>query len=105
VGGRIEFVHTQGHDFPENLADFHLVIHCGACMWNRREVLTRILECREAGVPITNYGMAIAYSLGIFERALAPFPAALDVYREATAARLPSSSEKAAGQPVTRTSA
>ena len=42
----------------------------------------RILRCRKAGVPITNYGLTIAYSLGIFERALSPFPAALDVYRQ-----------------------
>lgn len=74
VGGAIEFTHVQGHDFPPDLANFQLVIHCGACMQNRREVLTRIARCRQARVPITNYGMAIAYSLGIFERALTPFP-------------------------------
>ena len=50
-------------------------------MWNRREMLSRILRCRQAGVPITNYGMTIAYSLGIFERALAPFPGALETYQ------------------------
>jgi hypothetical protein len=50
-------------------------------MFNRREMLGRIMRCREAGVPVTNYGLVIAYSLGIFERALGPFPAALDVYR------------------------
>ena len=49
---------------------YKLVIHCGACMWNRREMLSRILRCQQAGVPITNYGLTIAYSLGIFERAL-----------------------------------
>ena len=43
-------------------------------------MLTRILRCRQAGVPITNYGMTIAYSLGIFERALSPFPGALETY-------------------------
>jgi hypothetical protein len=52
-------------------------------MWNRREVLTRILRCRRVGVPITNYGLTIAYSLGIFERALGPFPGVLEAYREA----------------------
>ena len=50
-------------------------------MWNRREMLSRILKCQQAGVPITNYGLTIAYSLGIFERALQPFPAALEFYR------------------------
>jgi hypothetical protein len=52
-------------------------------MMNRREMLTRILRCRQAGVPMTNYGLTIAYSLGIFERALEPFPAALEIYRRA----------------------
>ena len=81
VGGALQFSHVQGHDFPADLSPFKLVIHCGACMWNRREMLTRILTCRRAGVPITNYGLVISYSLGIFERALAPFPAALDIAR------------------------
>jgi len=72
---------VQGHDFPEDLSPYKLVIHCGACMWNRREMLGRILRCQQAGVPITNYGLTIAYSLGIFERALQPFPAALDFFR------------------------
>ncbi len=83
VGGKLEFVHVQGHDFPNDLSSYKLVIHCGACMWNRREMLSRILQSRRAGVPITNYGLTIAYSLGIFERALEPFPAALDVFRSA----------------------
>ena len=85
VGGELEFTTTQGHDFPPDLAEYKLVIHCGACVQNRREVLSRILKCRRAGVPITNYGLAIAYSLGIFERALGPFPAALEAYRAALA--------------------
>ena len=50
-------------------------------------MLSRILRCRQAGVPITNYGLVIAYSLGIFERALQPFPAALDALQEARARR------------------
>jgi len=82
VGGKLEFTHVQGHDFPVDTGDFALVIHCGACVTNRREVLSRILHCRQAGTPITNYGLTIAYSLGIFERALGPFPAALAVYRQ-----------------------
>jgi [FeFe] hydrogenase H-cluster maturation GTPase HydF len=82
VGGKLEFVHVQGHDFPEDLSSYKLVINCGSCMWNRREVLSRIMRCQEAGVPCSNYGLTIAYSLGIFERALRPFPAAEDIYRE-----------------------
>jgi len=81
VGGRLEFVTVQGHDFPPDLDRFRLVIHCGGCMQNRREMLGRILRCRAAGVPVTNYGLAIAASLGILERALAPFPAALEAWR------------------------
>ncbi len=80
VGGELHFNTTQGHDFPDDLADYRLVVHCGACMWNRREVLSRMMRCRAAGVPICNYGMTIAYTLGLFERALQPFPDALQVY-------------------------
>ena len=82
VGGKLEFSHVQGHDFPEDVTPYDLIVHCGACMWNRREMLSRMVRCRKAGVPITNYGVAIAYSLGIFERALGPFPAALEAYHE-----------------------
>jgi [FeFe] hydrogenase H-cluster maturation GTPase HydF len=81
VGGALDINTTQGHDFPPDLAQYQLVIHCGGCMWNRREMLTRLLRCRQAGVPICNYGMTIAYTLGIFDRALEPFPDALETYR------------------------
>jgi [FeFe] hydrogenase H-cluster maturation GTPase HydF len=81
VGGDLDIHVTQGHDFPDDLAAYQLVVHCGACMWNRRELLTRMLRCRQAGVPICNYGMTIAYTLGIFDRALEPFPDALETYR------------------------
>lgn len=81
VGGSLQFTTVQGHDFPDDLADYKLVVHCGACMNNRREMLSRIMRCRRAGVPISNYGMTIAYTLGIFDRALEPFPDALERYR------------------------
>lgn len=81
VGGKLEFDNVQGHDYPEDLSPYRLIVHCGSCMWNRREMLSRILRCRQQGVPITNYGVTIAYSLGIFERALGPFPSALEEYR------------------------
>ncbi|MBN1942555.1 MAG: [FeFe] hydrogenase H-cluster maturation GTPase HydF [Phycisphaerae bacterium] len=87
VGGRLEFTHVQGHDFPDDPAGYKLVIHCGGCMWNRREMLSRMLHCRRRGVPVTNYGLAIAYSLGIFERALKPFPTALQTYHERKTSR------------------
>ncbi len=82
VGGKLDFTHVQGHDFPEDISSYKLVINCGSCMWNRREVLSRIMRCQQAGVPATNYGLTIAWSLGIFERALAPFPGAMEAYRE-----------------------
>jgi [FeFe] hydrogenase H-cluster maturation GTPase HydF len=81
TGVKLEFVTVQGRDFPQDLDSYKLVIHCGACMWNRRQMLSRILECQHSGVPITNYGLTIAYSLGIFARALEPFPVALAGYR------------------------
>ena len=81
VGAKLNFETVQGHDFPSDLTPYSLVIHCGACVTNRREVLSRIMRCREQGVPVTNYGLTISYSLGIFERALEPFPAALDLVR------------------------
>jgi [FeFe] hydrogenase H-cluster maturation GTPase HydF len=85
VGAKLEFVHVQGRDFPADLSPYSVVVHCGNCTGNRREMLSRIYRCREAGVPITNYGLTIAYSLGIFERALGPFPSAQEAYRAAKA--------------------
>jgi [FeFe] hydrogenase H-cluster maturation GTPase HydF len=83
VGATLEFSRVQGRDFPADLSPYRLVVHCGNCTGNRREMLSRIHRCREAGVPITNYGLTIAYSLGICERALAPFPSALEAYHAA----------------------
>ncbi len=81
TGSELVFDVCQGHDFPENLGDYKLVIQCGGCMTNRREILSRIERCRRAGVPITNYGVAIAYSLDKFERALKPFADSLDYFK------------------------
>ncbi|MBU4400216.1 MAG: [FeFe] hydrogenase H-cluster maturation GTPase HydF [Planctomycetes bacterium] len=88
VGGELRFDTVQGHDFPDDVSEYKLVIHCGACMWNRREMLTRMARCRRDDVPICNYGVTIAYTFGILERALAPFPAALETFREAKKARI-----------------
>lgn len=73
TGADIIFDTVQGHDLPESLEGYHLIIHCGACMFNRKEMLSRILYAKAAGVPITNYGIAIAFLHGILERALEPF--------------------------------
>ena len=78
VGAKLEFSHVQGRDFPEDMSPYALIVHCGNCTGNRREMLSRIHRCEAAGVPITNYGLAIAYAFGIFERALRPFPEALE---------------------------
>lgn len=88
VGGKLEFTNVKGRDFPQDLSPYKLVIHCGACMWNRQEMMSRIAECHRQGVPITNYGLVIAYSLGILERALEPFPEALAAYKEARCEQL-----------------
>ena len=82
VGGDLEFTHVKGRDFPKDLSPYKLVIHCGACMWNRQEMVSRIRECQRQSVPITNYGLVIAYALGILERALEPFPEALAAFQE-----------------------
>ena len=83
VGGKLEFTTTKGRDFPADLSPYKLIVHCGACMWNRSEMVNRIHECQQQGVPITNYGLVIAYVHGILERALEPFPEALAAYRQA----------------------
>jgi [FeFe] hydrogenase H-cluster maturation GTPase HydF len=83
VGARMEFVHVQGRDFPQDLGPYSLVVHCGNCTGHRKEMTSRLHRCREAGVPITNYGLTIAYSLGVFERALGPFPEALAAFEQA----------------------
>lgn len=80
VGGELHFdVVAGGGPLPENLRDYNLVVHCGACMLNRREMLSRIVQAREAGVPIVNYGVLMAHIHGVLRRALSPFPAAVAV--------------------------
>lgn len=82
VGGAIDIKTVSGRDFPDNLKEFKVIIHCGGCMFNRREMLFRIEKAKENNVPITNYGICIAALHGVVERVLAPFPAALTAYRE-----------------------
>ena len=62
----------SGHDLPD-ISKYKLIIHCGACMTNRREVLSRILLANKLGIPISNYGIVISYCLGILPRAIKPF--------------------------------
>ena len=74
VGGEIQFAWSSGMTLPEDLSKYQLVVHCGACMLNRREMLARIVQAQEQGVAIVNYGVAIAALQGILPRALSPFP-------------------------------
>lgn len=73
AGGEIDFHWTNGNHFPDDLSTYKLVIHCGACMINRREMMSRIMQAQAAGVPIVNYGICISYIMGILPRALSPF--------------------------------
>lgn len=74
----INFEFTSGKDFPEDLSKYALVIHCGGCTLNKREMQSRTGYAADSGVPMTNYGIAIAHMHGILERSLAPFPDALN---------------------------
>lgn len=72
TGKNLIIENYAGHDFPE-IKDYKLIVHCGACMTNRREILSRILKAGEAGIPVTNYGITISYCLGILPRAVKIF--------------------------------
>lgn len=74
VGSDLDIKVVAGRDFPDDISPYKVVIHCGACVWNKKQVLSRLAIASDAGVAFTNYGLAIAYSLGIFDRALRPFP-------------------------------
>lgn len=76
VGGELHFGFSSGIEFPEDFETYDLIIHCGACTLNRRELLYRQQVAREAGIPMTNYGVTLAYVHGILDRALEPFPLA-----------------------------
>lgn len=69
-----EFFFTSGKGFPDDLSSYSLIVHCGACMLNSREVSYRQHLAGSAGIPMTNYGIAIAYMNGILKRVLSPFP-------------------------------
>ena len=70
----LQFRFTSGGDFPEDLSDIALAVHCGGCMLNDREIQSRVERAAAAGVPMTNYGVAIAQMHGILRRSLSPFP-------------------------------
>lgn len=70
VGFELHYDFTVGHDFPDNIDEYDLVIHCGSCMVNRKTVINRINFCRERNIGITNYGVILAYLTGILDRSI-----------------------------------
>lgn len=72
TGKQLNYETYAGHDFPDDLERFSLVVHCGGCMLNRMEMMRRIRECERRGVPVTNYGIVISKLQGLMERVLAP---------------------------------
>ena len=82
-GGELDFTFFAGSDYPEDLAQYKLIVHCGGCMLNRRTMLNRLRIARNAGVPVCNYGMCISACRGVIAMVLTPFPEALKTYREA----------------------
>ena len=83
TGKNLQIEHVSGCDFATNLSDYKLVIQCGGCTINRREILSRIYKCEQAGVPITNYGICISELKGVLKRVLEPFDEAYPAYLKA----------------------
>ena len=72
TGKKLNFAFTSGTEFPDDLSPYALVVHCGGCMINEREMKARLQSARDAGVPVTNYGILLAHLNGILQRALEP---------------------------------
>lgn len=79
TGIKPQYTFTSGGGFPDELSSFALVVHCGGCMLNEKEMQRRIDAARVSGTPIVNYGIAIAHMHGILERSLQPFPDMLQI--------------------------
>lgn len=73
AGGELNLEYKVGYDFDEDVEKYDMVIHCGACMVNRKSVINKINLCKEKNVPITNYGLVIAYFTGILDRSIEIF--------------------------------
>ncbi len=73
AGGELNLEYKVGYDFNEDVENYDMVIHCGACMVNRKSVINKINLCKEKNVPITNYGLVIAYFTGILDRSIEIF--------------------------------
>lgn len=81
VSEGLDFHFTNGREYPSNLKDFKLILHCGGCMINRKEMLNRIKNSEEQNIPIVNYGITIAYLHGVLDRALEIFPEANSLWK------------------------
>lgn len=79
TGKTLSYSFTSGTEFPDNVSQYALVVHCGGCMLNEREMQSRLGRCTEQGVPVTNYGIAIALMHRILKRSLMPFPELLSL--------------------------
>ena len=73
-GKKLNYSFTSGTEFPDEFSPYKLVVHCGGCMLNEREMKYRLQCAEDQNMPITNYGVLIAYMQGILKRCIAPFP-------------------------------
>lgn len=78
AGGELDIEYKVGYDFKDDVEKYDLIIHCGACMVNRKSIINKINICREKNVPITNYGMVIAYFTNILDRSVSIFEEVAD---------------------------
>jgi hypothetical protein len=102
VGGDLEFCVAVGNDYPQDLSPYRLVVHCGGCMINRQEMLSRIRRAERAGVPIVNYGVLLGRIHGVLERVLRPFPLAHLIYEDEADAWPPASAADECAPPLAR---
>ena len=82
TGKKLNFSFTSGTEFPEDVSEYSLVVHCGGCMLNEKEMKSRLGVCTEQGIPVTNYGIAIAQMHGILKRSIEMFPDLLSILEE-----------------------
>jgi [FeFe] hydrogenase H-cluster maturation GTPase HydF len=82
TGKKLSYSFTSGNEFPEDVSEYSLVVHCGGCMLNEKEMKSRLEICTEQGVPVTNYGIAIAQMHGILKRSIEMFPDLLSLFEK-----------------------
>ncbi len=82
TGKKLSYSFTSGGDFPDDLSNYNLVVHCGGCMLNEAEMKSRLEHCANQNIAVTNYGIAIAQMHGILKRSLEPFPKILEILKK-----------------------